>query len=200
MDELSDICSTEQFVGNVIGAFSLALSDKISLAVREATGLGNTACGAIVTIGSEPGSSIERLRRMLSLEHSSLVRLLNRLEQFDLVERRRGSCDDQRIVSVWLTPRGDECFDVILRARARVLKNVVSTLDAAEYKTILSIVDKMMPKTVQCGDDQHYVCRLCDLEMCPQEFCPVNRAFPDFFELPAVPFSRNNNSEKSESR
>ena len=69
--------SADLFVGNIIGAFSRALSDKMDRAVRDAAGLSNSACYAIVTIGSEPNSSIETLRRMLSLEHPARRSCLN---------------------------------------------------------------------------------------------------------------------------
>ena len=37
-----------------------------------------------------------------------------------------------------------------------------------------------MPTVVIGGDDQHFVCRVCELEMCPQEFCAVNGCFEEW--------------------
>lgn len=182
--------SSDLFAGNVLGAFSRALSDKVEHAVCEATGLSSSACSAVVTVGSEPDSSIETLRRMLSLEHSSLVRLLDRLERRGLLKRVRGSRTDQRMVSVSLTGKGEDCFTAILEARRATLEEVMLPLGSAERKLMVGIVAKMMPHVVYPGDDQHYVCRLCDLEVCPQEECPVNLAYPDLFELPEQPFRR----------
>lgn len=182
--------SSDLFAGNVLGAFARALSDKVEQAVCEATGLSSSACSAIVTVGSEPDSSIETLRRMLSLEHSSLVRLLDRLEQRGFLRRIRGSNVDQRMVSVSLTDEGEDCFTAILDARRATLEEVMLPLGSAERKLMIGMVAKMMPHVVDPGDDQHYVCRLCDLEVCPQTDCPVNLAYPDLFELPDQPFRR----------
>lgn len=180
----------DTFVGNIIGAFSRALSDKVDRAVREAAGLSNSACYAIVTVGSEPNSSIETLRRMLSLEHSSLVRLVDRMEKQDLLQRIRGTGKDMREVKVSLTNRGERYFTLILEARRDVLAKSLEPLSDEERKLISSIIFKLMPSVVEGGYDQHYVCRLCDLESCPQENCPVNLAYPEFFELPEKPFKR----------
>ena len=58
------------FLGNVVGAFSRALSDKMDRAVTDAIGMSTSAAYAIVQIGTEPNSTIDELRKMLSLEHS----------------------------------------------------------------------------------------------------------------------------------
>lgn len=178
------------FLGNVLGAFSRALCDKMDKAVCTATGRNTTACYAIVQIGSEPGSSIEVLRRMLGLEHSSVVRLLDRLERANLVNRVRGTECDQRKVSIQLTDDGEREFTKILDARREVLDRVLCGVNDVEKAFLLSLMHKVMPKVVECGDDQHIVCRLCDLEKCPQEKCPVNLAYPENMEVVDVPFKR----------
>ena len=162
--------SSDKFVENVFGVFARALCDKMDAAVQGAVKLSSSACYSIVQVGSEPNCSIETLRRMLALEHSSVVRLVSGLEKKGLLQRVRGTAHDRREVSVVLTEEGETCFTKILEARGRILKKAVGRLDA---------------------DEQRYVCRLCDLEVCPQEKCPVNLAHPQFYELPPEPFKRN---------
>lgn len=182
--------SSDKFVENVFGVFARALSDKMDDAVQAAVNLSNSACYSIVQIGSEPNASIETLRKMLSLEHSSTVRLVTGLEKKGLVQRIRGTAHDRREVCVVLTDAGESCFTSILEARSKVLSKAVERLDPEEKVTMLGLIGKMMPAIVKGGDDQHYVCRLCDLEVCPQEKCPVNLAHPEFYELPPEPFKR----------
>lgn len=182
--------SSDKFVENVFGVFARALSDKMDAAVQAAVKLSNSACYSIVQVGSEPSCSIETLRRMLALEHSSAVRLVSGLEKKGLLQRVRGSAHDRRIVSVVLTDEGELCFTKILEARRVILRSAVDRLDPEEQCVMLRLIGKMMPAIVTGGDDQHYVCRLCDLEVCPQEKCPVNLAHPQFFELPSKPFRR----------
>ncbi len=190
LEEATARVSSDLFIGNVIGTFGRALTDKIEQSVCKATGLSPSACHAVVTIGTEPGSSIETLRRMLALEHSSLVRLLNRLQQYGLLERVRGTGTDQRVVKIFLTDDGEACVTKILDARRNILCNALEPLESDERRHFLRLIAKIMPQIVKAGDDQHYVCRLCDLEVCPQEDCPVNLAYPDFFEIPEKPFRR----------
>lgn len=182
-----DACARVEalFTGNVIGAFGLALTDKIDRAVTKAAGLNKSACGAIVTIGTEPNSSIDELRRMLDLEHSSVVRMVAKLEERGLVRKSRGAGDDNRVVRVSLTEAGALTFGRILRARQQVLLSLTSAMSDAETAFLERLIGKAMVQIVDPGDDQHYVCRLCDMDVCDQTRCPVNLAYPDLYEEPA---------------
>lgn len=182
------------FIENILGAFSRSVSDRMDEAVVDAAGLSSSACYAIVTIGSEPGSSIETLRHFLDVEHSSLVRLLNGLEKKGLILRSKSDGNDKRTVRIDLSPEGETCFTKILDARHSVLNKAVGNLGEHDKEMLFRLISRMMPVVVKPGDDQHYVCRLCDLELCPQEICPVNLAHPEHFELPDTPFRRRCNS------
>ena len=184
----------EIFAGNILGAFSRALSDKIDLAVCKATDLGTSACYAIVQIGTEPNSSIEQLRKMLNLEHSSLVRLIDRLERDGYVERIKGQSRDKRALKISLTDDGELTFSKILDSRRDLLANITSRLSPDEMNSLGNIIQKIAPEIVTGGDDQHYVCRLCELEVCPQEVCPINLAHKEFVEIPEKPFRRRASS------
>lgn len=174
------------FTGNIIGAFGLALTDKIDRAVMKASGLNKSACGAMVTIGTEPGSSIDELRRMLDLEHSSVVRMVAKLEDQGLARKARGAGDDNRVVRVSLTEAGEAVFGKILRARQEVLLSLTSALSDPEEAFFKRLIGKIMVQIVDPGDDQHYVCRLCDPDACDQTKCPVNLAYPDLYDDPAA--------------
>ncbi|MEP3233664.1 MAG: MarR family winged helix-turn-helix transcriptional regulator [Hyphomicrobiales bacterium] len=165
--------SKDDFVGNAVGAFACALSDKVDHAWTTLTGRGVTTCYAINQIGSEPGSSIKTLTGMLNIEHSSLVRLLDVLERDGLIERRLDP-EDRRGKKVHLSLAGEELLTEMLNARRRILQPMTGALDDSEMQTLFDLLGKMMPSVVIGGDDQHFVCRVCELEMCPQEFCAVN--------------------------
>jgi DNA-binding MarR family transcriptional regulator len=190
-DRKNSRSENELYITNILGAFSRALSDKMDEAVQEATGLGTSACYAIVQAGSEPNASIETLRRMLALEHSSVVRVIDRLETQGLVARHRGSSGDRREVSIALTAGGEDAFTRILEARQNALNAIAKRLSADDRKILGALITKMMPGAVNPGDDQHYVCRLCDLEACPQDICPVNLAHDGHVEMPDRPFRRH---------
>lgn len=165
--------SKDDFLGNALGAFACALSDKVDHAWTTLTGRGATTCYAINHIGSEPGSSIKALTGMLNIEHSSLVRLLDILERDDLIDRRLDP-EDRRGKKVHLSATGEELLTEMLNARRRILQPMTGALDDRDMQVLFDLLGKMMPTVVNGGDDQHFVCRVCELEMCPQEFCAVN--------------------------
>lgn len=190
--------TSPDFIANGLGALARALTDRMEEAVTEATGLSTAACFAIVQIGSEPNSCIETLRKMLGSDHSTVVRALKKLEDLDLVERTRGDKNDARLVRINLTHAGEACFTKILTARRDVLSRAISGLSDGECDGLQVLVGKIMRNVVYGGDDQHVVCRLCDLEACRQEICPANCAHPEHFELPQEPFRRKVDSRLPE--
>lgn len=179
LNNLPKDITKDDFVGNAVGAFACALSDKVDYAWTSLTGRGVTTCYAINQIGSEPGSSIKVLTGMLNIEHSSLVRLLDGLERDGLIERQLDP-DDRRGKKVYLSIAGEELLTEMLNARRRVLEPMTGMLDDGEMQTLFNLLEKMMPAIVIGGDDQHFVCRVCELEMCPQEFCAVNGCYEEW--------------------
>ena len=84
--------SERKRAANVLAAFALALTDKVSASIRDAAGRSDMASAALIQIGFEPGMSIERLRLAVGLSHSAMVRVIDHLQADGLVKRERGSC------------------------------------------------------------------------------------------------------------
>jgi MarR family transcriptional regulator, negative regulator of the multidrug operon emrRAB len=182
------------FIANALGTFGRATSDKVDALVEAATGLSKSFCYVIVQVGSEPNASIEMLRKRMLMDHSSMVRSLDKLQDLGLIIREKNSDKDARVVNINLTEAGEEKFSLILDSRRQYLEKITATLTPAESEILILLMSKMFQAIVDAGDDQHFVCRLCDLEVCPQEFCPVNCAYPDNFELPDKVFVRKAHS------
>src|SRR5690349_2761191 len=73
--------------------------------VAASVGLDSSAAAALVVLlDLAPSASVQRLSLMVGLSHSGAVRLVNRLTEYGLVERRPGT--DRRSVSVGLSRRG----------------------------------------------------------------------------------------------
>lgn len=195
LKQLPKDISTDIFVGNALGAFARALSDKINDAWCQATGKTSSACYAISMIGSEPGESIKTLSKMLGVEHSSLVRLLDHLERDGFVERVNDEID-KRGKRVFLTDEGEALLTKMINARRRVIEPMTGLLEDHELQLLLDLIEKMTAAVVEGGDDQHYVCRLCELEVCPQEMCPVNLCHDEWSEFPDEPFRRKVDSKR----
>ncbi len=162
--------------GNILGAFSRAVSDRIDAATQKAAGLNGSACEAIIQVGAEPNCSIETLRRRLALEHSSVVRVIDRLERAKIIARKRGLGNDRREVALALTRDGVALKNRILGERGKFLDSVISRLSGEQRATLEALIDAMLPAAVEPGDAALIACRLCDQEICPQDSCPVRNA------------------------
>ncbi|ENN89411.1 transcriptional regulator, MarR family [Rhizobium freirei PRF 81] len=152
---------------------SLALVDKMEKAFVDETGLGPSAIAAIVQIGTEPGLTIETLRRMISLSHSATVRLVDQLAASDLVLRAGGVEGDKRARSLQLTEAGRTLFGKSLAARRAVIDRAFKVLKPEETEQLGRLVEKLLPALVDLGDDQDVVCRVCDQGVCDQDRCPI---------------------------
>jgi DNA-binding MarR family transcriptional regulator len=159
---------------NIFGAMSLALVDKMEKAFGAETGLGPSAVAAIIQIGSNPGLSIETLRRTIALSHSATVRIVDLLVEQGLVSREGGLEADRRSKALRLTGSGEANFRRNLAARRAVIDRAVSVLSADETRSLGLLVEKLLPALVDLGDDQNVVCRVCDEAVCVRERCPIS--------------------------
>lgn len=158
---------------NLFGAMSLALVDKMEKAFADETGHGPSAIAAIIQIGTEPGLTIETLRRLIALSHSATVRLVDQLVGSGLVLRAGGVEGDKRARSLQLTESGRALFDRSLAARRAVIYRAFQVLGAEETEQLGRLIEKLLPSLVDLGDDQDVVCRVCDQGVCDQDRCPI---------------------------
>ena len=91
---------------NLVGAWSLAVADRVTAAAAVAVGRGGQAPAALVALHEfADGSTIDHLRQVLGISHSAAVRLIDGLETDGHVERAVHA-DDRRSVALTLTPTG----------------------------------------------------------------------------------------------
>lgn len=157
--------------GNVLAAFALALTDKINAAMRGVSSRSESSLAALVQIKFNAGISIDQLRAILSLSHSSCVRVVEHLVVENLVARTRSDIDS-RFAVLTLTERGEEEADRLLAARADICGRLMQATDVEDG--VLAFIEKAMPAIVSAGADQDVVCRFCDMDICTQDRCPVN--------------------------
>ncbi|MGH9095403.1 MAG: MarR family transcriptional regulator, partial [Acidimicrobiales bacterium] len=90
---------------NLLGALSLAVSDRMATVVAGTSEHSETAASAISALAQFlHGPSVDRLSQVVGLSQSGGVRLVDRLQRDGLVERRPGG--DRRTAAVSLTARG----------------------------------------------------------------------------------------------
>jgi DNA-binding MarR family transcriptional regulator len=110
---------------------------------RAADGLGVSPgrFGMLILVEGNPGVSQSRLAQEIGLDRSTLVAILDALEDTKLVERRAG--EDRRSNGLWLTRRGKA---VVQKMKARVAEHearVAARLTAAEQRRLLELLRRL---------------------------------------------------------
>ncbi len=110
---------------------------------RAADGLGVSPgrFGMLILVEANPGVSQSRLAQEIGLDRSTLVAILDALEDAQLVERRAG--EDRRSNGLWLTRRGKA---VVQKMKARVAEHearVAARLTAAEQRRLLELLRRL---------------------------------------------------------
>ncbi len=163
------------YANNLLGALSLALTDRVAAALEATLGAGGNAGAALLSIGTRPGESIDQLSRVLGLTHSATVRMVDRLEQRGWVQRDRGG-HDGRTATLTLTATGRSAFRRLLKARKTALNQVTGVLGDRENETLRKLLTKMLASLPDNGAEARHLCRMCEHGVCVGARCPVGSA------------------------
>jgi len=156
---------------NVIGAFALALADDFKAAMQDLAEGNESTCSALIVIAQESGLSVDRLSKILGLSQPGTVRLIDRLAEARLVERKTGS--DRRSVALRLTEAGKRQVKSLLVGRRHALIQALRELDPGERQVLAAIADKVLRGVSHSALECDRRCRLCDDDTCPDETCPM---------------------------
>ena len=157
----------------MLGALALGITDLVTDAVEEGAKHGAMAPAALATIGSSPGESIDLLSRTLKLSHSGTVRLIDRLEADGMVERKPGK--EGRTVALFLTRAGKRAHAQVLERRRRAIEGVLAVLSPSERAELTRLVEKVLTGMTTGRGSAEFICRLCEIDSCPEHRCPVDR-------------------------
>jgi DNA-binding MarR family transcriptional regulator len=97
--------------------------------------------GILLLIDANPGVTQSRLAQAVGLDRSTMVGLVDTLEERRLIERRRG--EDRRTNGLWLTRAGRALLARALRAIARHERRIAARLSAAERRQLLALLGKI---------------------------------------------------------
>lgn len=176
----------DERLANVLGTFALALSDELEAATAQAAGHAGAGPAALVALSDLLGGrSVDDLRRAVGLTHSGGVRVVDRLVDDGLVERRPGP--DGRSVALSLTPAGRRLAGQVGDARQAVLRRALDVLDDREQADLGALLDKLVGALVARRLEARaagaippggWLCRLCDTVACgrPEGRCPAANA------------------------
>lgn len=163
---------------NLLGAFAIAVTDRLHQAKADDDGRSLTATAALNHLRLRPGQNIDFLARLLHISHPATVRLVNRLQAEGLVERRPGE-EDARSRTLALTPAGEQAAVAAARKRLAVLTGMLSPLTATERRQLEPVLEKLLSALTNDRWDARHICRLCDFPTCKVPACPVDQAIPE---------------------
>lgn len=155
----------------MIGALALAIADEVQRSVQQHTPEEGPAAAALALLANEPGVTIVRLRSAVGLSHPGAVRLVDRLVDEGVFERRP-ALHDRRAVALHLTPAGMRMADAVTKAKASVLERALARCTPAEAQVMTGLAAKMLGGLVRDADHGYAVCRFCVFDAC--EDCPVD--------------------------
>jgi MarR family transcriptional regulator, negative regulator of the multidrug operon emrRAB len=110
----------------------------------------------------------------LSLSHSWTVRVVEKLQSAGLINKKTGS--DKRAVALFVTEQGRRKVQGIVRARRRCLDEVLGVLPVRDQKQFTSMLERMLAFMPDGVDSGEAICKLCEVDVCPQNRCPVTLA------------------------
>lgn len=155
---------------NVVGAFALAVVDRMKRAIFDHTDLGGEAVAALVAIGHSPGMTIKQLSKVLARSHPGTVRIVDRLAVASLIERIPGVLD-RRSVTLSLTGKGVAERAAILQRRMSALEDVLSAVAPGDFDTLQRIAATTLATLPDDATSALATCRLCDERRCA--VCPM---------------------------
>jgi len=118
----------------------LAVFRDFAAAARE-FGVSPGRFGMLVLVDANPGVTQTRLAEAVGLDRSTLVAVLDQLEERGLLERRQG--EDRRTNGLWLTRKGKATLG---RMKDRILAHetrIAAQLNEAERRTLLGLLRRL---------------------------------------------------------
>jgi DNA-binding MarR family transcriptional regulator len=161
---------------NLLGALVLTLSDRIREETEAVLGHAGGAAAALAVVAQQPGGTVEDLRRAIGRSHPATVRIVDRLVELGLVDRRpsgRGPA-----VALTATAQGLERAREVVLVRRRVIREAMPDLTPEEATVLTGILDRALVRAAGLPRGVT-VCRLCDKGGCRRADCPVVRGLAE---------------------
>ena len=114
-------------LAQLLGVLSLGASDRVRSSVDASLGRAGAHAAALVHLDAHPGDSVQALADVLEVSQPAAVKVVNRLADAGLLERREGP--DRRTRALYLTAHGRAAAARVLAERASQLEHVLGALD-----------------------------------------------------------------------
>ncbi len=161
---------------NLVGAFALAVADRMSAGMDDLGAPAGSAAAALLLVHHGHVRRIDDLRAPLALTQTGVVRLVDRLTAAGLVERVPGAVPDRRKVALSLTRNGARRARALLRARERALAELLADLAPAQVTELGAVCESVLATIAADAPAPARLCRYCDEQACDLTLCPVELA------------------------
>ena len=156
---------------NLVAAWVLSAHDRLA-AAGAATELGQRQAETLTLVGVHPDCSIEWLRSRIGLTQSGTVRLVDRLEDDGLVERRRSG---GRAVALRVTGKGRNRLERWRRGRELVVEELLNEMPAEQGASLVAAIESALKARPRARAEADRTCRTCDWPACGGD-CPVDHS------------------------
>lgn len=161
-------------VANLLGAVVVGAHDRLAEVTQATAGRTGVTAAALATLDQYPGLTVEQLRRCLGISQPATVRTVDALQASGLLVREPGP--DRRSLALRLTESGKERAGQVLQARAEILDPLLDELGEADRSALEALLEHVLGRLTTSAQRADEICRLCDIEACPPEVCPVECA------------------------
>ncbi len=160
-------------LAQLLGAVSLAATDRSRASVEHSLGRGGAHAGALVHLDAYPGESVQALADVLDVSQPATVKIVDRLVSDGLAQRRPGA--DNRTLALHLTPAGRRAAAAVLADRSTALGELLSVLEHDERARLEPLLAKLVAALAEDRPGALTVCRMCDREVCcgDPDGCPL---------------------------
>lgn len=159
-------------LANLLGAFALALSDRLTDISEQSTGQTASVPAALIQLGSFANGSMNKLQSSLAASQPNTTRTVQKMEHAGLVNVASNT-GDKRGISVQLTPMGELLREKALQARESELLKYINALTESQKEVVQDFLQVVLKDLTPDRASSDFTCRYCDLEACPQDVCPA---------------------------
>lgn len=160
---------------NLLGALAVGVNDRMHAAIAQTMQDGGGTVAALVAIGHAPGMTIEQLSRVLTITHGGAVRLVDRLLERGLVEKRP-SRTDRRAFNLVLTPSAKQQREQVLEHRREALTWAVGHVPHEHLAAFESVAETLVAALASDPLSALTTFRYCDEKRCTS--CPMETFGP----------------------
>lgn len=154
---------------NQIAAFARDLNARIEDQLQDAFGRSLSELTALVSILNCNQFHIGWLAETLSLQHSSAVRVVDRLEQDGLISRM--DKDSKKQVGLRITRTGTSLAKKVLALRNQIIASYLSSIGTEQQKMLAEIIQPVIHAHTRSSAALYRHCALCDDSACAN--CPA---------------------------